>query len=270
MNVTKNATVMTFANQKGGVGKTMSVLNVGVGLARYGYKVLLIDIDAQSNLTMGLGYDPDELENTISKLFRELMENASKDQEQFVDKYIFQTKESVDLLPGDTRLSGTEALMQAVSVGRSHFLSNIVDKVRKQYDYILIDCPPSLGILTINALVAADQVIIPSQAQIFSYKGSELLIQNIEAVKRINKKLKYGGIILTMINPRGRDARAIIAETEESYGRYMKIFKNRVPASVKASESNKYSKSIFAYDPKGKIAKAYDGIVKEIIDDQEK
>jgi len=262
---TKKAHVIAFANQKGGVGKTMSVLNIGVGLVQHGYRVLLVDIDAQANLTMGLGFDPDELENTISALFRKIIEVPNFLQSESIDDYILSSAEGVDLLASDMRLSGSEAIMQSVSVGREQFLTEILSCVKEKYDFVLIDCPPSLGILTINSLVAADEVIIPSQAQIFSFKGSELLIQNIEAVRRINRTLKYGGIILTMVNSRSKDAQAVIKETENAYGKYMKIFADRVPISVRASESNRMCKSIYEYDSNGKIAEAYRGIVEEII-----
>lgn len=257
------AKIIAMANQKGGVGKTTSTINIAVGLTRENKKVLVVDLDPQSNLTMGFGFDPDKLEYTINECIEPVMNNQAIID---IDQFIIKTGENVDLIASDPNLTRTEVAIQSMSVGREHVVKKILALCTDRYDYILIDCPPSLGTLTINALTAADEVIIPTQAQIFSFKGSSLLLENITMVQELsNPKLRIGGILITMVNARSKNAQSIMDDIKEIYGEHVRVFDNFIPQSVKASESNDEGVSIYMHDPKGKISSAYDQCVKEIL-----
>ncbi len=189
--------VLAITNQKGGVGKTTTTINLGVALAKNDKKVLLIDLDAQANLTIGLGFDPDEIEYTIAKLIDLKIDNFNYNIDR--DKFIL-SSEGVDIIPSDIRLSSTEIKIFNV-INRESIIKNIITSLKNDYDYILIDCLPSLGTLNINALVAADSVIIPVQAQYFSIRGMEQLLQSIVNVRtQINSKLSVEGIIKKIIH----------------------------------------------------------------------
>ena len=188
-----NCKVIALTNQKGGVGKTTTAVNLGVGLAKQGKKVLLIDADAQANLTMALGYNrPDDIPVTLSTIMQNIIDDKSFD----ASGGILHHSEDVDLLPSNIELSGFEVrLINAMS--RESVLKTYVNEVRKNYDYVLIDCMPSLGMITINALAAADSVIIPTQPHYLSAKGLELLLRSVSMVKRqINPKLRIDGILM--------------------------------------------------------------------------
>ena len=191
-----NCKVIALTNQKGGVGKTTTAVNLGVSLAQQGKKVLLIDADAQANLTMSLGYNrPDDLPVTLSTIMQDIIDDKSVD----VSKSILHHGEGVDLLPSNIELSGLEVrLINAIS--RESVLKTCVNEVKKNYDYCLIDCMPSLGMLTINALAAADSVVIPTQPHYLSAKGLELLLRSVSKVRRqINPPLRIDGILMTMV-----------------------------------------------------------------------
>ena len=188
--------VIALTNQKGGVGKTTTAVNLGVGLAKQGKRVLLIDADAQANLTMALGYSrPDDLPITLSTIMQNIIDDKSFD----VSQGILSHSEGVALLPSNIELSGFEVrLINAMS--RERVLKTYVNEVKKNYDYVLIDCMPSLGMITINALAAADSVVIPTQPHYLSAKGLELLLRSVSMVKRqINPKLRIDGILMTML-----------------------------------------------------------------------
>ena len=194
-----NCKVIALTNQKGGVGKTTTAVNLGVGLAKQGKKVLLIDADAQANLTMALGYNrPDDIPITLSTVMQNIIDDKSFD----VQQGILHHGEGVDLLPSNIELSGFEVrLINAMS--RERVLKTYVNEVKKNYDYVLIDCMPSLGMITINALAAADSVVIPTQPHYLSAKGLELLLRSVSMVRRqINPKLRIDGILMTMVMPR--------------------------------------------------------------------
>lgn len=261
------ANVTAIVNQKGGTGKTCSTENLGVGLAMEGKKVLLIDLDPQSSLTISLGYPrSDELYPTISTMIdRILNEQPIGNREG-----ILSHPEGVDLMPANIELAGTEMSLANV-ISREKILKQYIDTVNKQYDHILIDCSPSLGMLTVNALCAADNCLIPVQAQYLSAKGLEQLLGTISKVKRqINPKLKIEGILLTMVDGRTNDAKMISDLIRETYGSKIRVFDSDIPHSVRAAEISAEGKSIFAHDPGGKVAAAYKNLTKEVLSDGEK
>ena len=261
------AVVLAVSNQKGGTGKTTTCENLGIGLAQEGKKVLLVDTDPQASLTVALGYPrPDELSFTLS----DAMEKVMLEQLIAPGEGLLHHPEGVDLMPANIMLSGLEvSLVNAMN--REKILKQYLDTVRREYDFILLDCMPSLGMLTVNALAAADQVLIPVQAQYLSAKGLEQLLQTISKVRRqINPKLKIAGILLTMVDSRTNYAKEISALIREAYGNNIKVFSTDIPRSVRAAEISAEGKSIFQHDPKGKVAEAYRVLTKEVLSDAEK
>lgn len=258
----KNAKIIAVVNQKGGTGKTTTTENIGIGLVNEGKKVLLIDMDPQGSLTISLGYPrPDEIYPTLSdvleKVIRENLENPKEG--------IINQREGVDLMPGNIELSGLEVSLVNI-MSRETILKRYLDEIKKEYDYILLDCMSSLGMVTMNALVAADSVLIPVQAQYLSAKGLEQLLQTVSKVRRqINPKLKIDGIVLTMVDKRTNYAKEISALVRNVYGGNIKVFKTDIPHSVRAAEISAEGKSIFEHDPKGKVAEAYRELTKEVI-----
>ena len=258
----KNAKIIAVVNQKGGTGKTTTTENIGIGLVNEGKKVLLIDMDPQGSLTISLGYPrPDEMYPTLSdvleKVIRENLENPKEG--------IINQREGVDLMPGNIELSGLEVSLVNI-MSRETILKRYLDEIKKEYDYILLDCMSSLGMVTMNALVAADSVLIPVQAQYLSAKGLEQLLQTVSKVRRqINPKLKIDGIVLTMVDKRTNYAKEISALVRNVYGGNIKVFKTDIPHSVRAAEISAEGKSIFEHDPKGKVAEAYRELTKEVI-----
>ena len=261
------AVVLAVSNQKGGTGKTTTCENLGIGLAQEGKKVLLVDTDPQASLTVALGYPrPDDLPFTLS----DAMEKVMLEQLIAPGEGLLHHPEGVDLMPANIMLSGLEvSLVNAMN--REKILKQYLDTVRREYDFILLDCMPSLGMLTVNALTAADQVLIPVQAQYLSAKGLEQLLQTISKVRRqINPKLKIEGILLTMVDSRTNYAKEISALIREAYGNNIKVFSTDIPRSVRAAEISAEGKSIFQHDPKGKVAEAYRILTKEVLSDAEK
>ena len=258
----KQATIMAIVNQKGGTGKTTTCENLGVGLAMEGKKVLVVDTDPQASLTISLGYPiPDKLSLTLS----DMMQKVMMEETVVPGEGILHHQEGVDLMPANIELSGMEvSLVNAMS--RETILRQYLDTLKGQYSHILIDCQPSLGMLTVNALAAANRVIIPVQAEYLPAKGLEQLLQTVNKVKRqINPKLQIDGILLTMVDNRTNFAKEIAALLRETYGSKIKVFGTEIPHSVRAKEISAEGKSIFAHDPNGKVAEGYKNLTKEVI-----
>ena len=242
------AKVIAIVNQKGGVAKSTSCVNLGIGLVKKGYKVLAIDFDPQGSLTESLGYqNPDELEITVATILHH--------------------EEGIDILPANIELSGVEVSLVNV-MSREYVLKQFIKTISPEYDYILIDNMPSLGMLTVNALAAADSVIIPVMAHYLPVKGLEQLMQTIYKVrKQINRKLQIDGILLTMVDRRTNFSKEIIELLHDNYGEYINIFKTAIPFSIRAAETSAEGVSIYKHDPKGRVAEAYKKLVEEVIGD---
>ena len=259
--------VIAVSNQKGGVSKTTTAVNLGIGLTRMGKKVLLLDIDPQGSLTASLGIrEPDKLERTLAAVINTIMEGGEVE----AGFGILTHEEGVQFLPANIDLAAVEvSLISAMS--REYMLKEYIEMVAQYYDYIIADCMPSLGMLTINALAAADTVLIPLQAQYLSLKGLDQLIATIMRIKRrINPVLDFEGILLTMVDARTNYSKDIMEMVREGYGQRIPVFKSHIPLSVRVAEASAEGKSIYLHDPKGKAAAAYEGLAKEVLNNGSK
>lgn len=252
--------IIAIANQKGGVGKTTTTFNLGVALTNLGNKVLLIDVDPQGDLTTCMGYyDADEL-LTIA----DVMNQSMNDEEINLKDVIITHEEKIDLIPSNLDLSALEmTLVNAMS--REYTLRNSIQGIKDEYDYILLDCPPSLGMITINALACADKVIIPVQTQFLAARNMGQLLKTVSKVKRqINPQLNVEGILLTLVDGRTNLSKETQLELYENYGSMIKIFNTKIPNAIKMAESTMEGKSIFSYYKNSKVANAYYEFAKEV------
>ncbi len=248
--------IISIANQKGGVGKTTTTINLSACLAEKGKKVLVVDIDPQGNTSSGLGLDKDTLENTIYELF---LNECTLD--ECIQASIV---ENLDVIPSNINLSGAE--IELISIEDKEFLlKNILDSLRDKYDYILIDCPPSLNLLTVNAMTASDTVLVPIQCEYYALEGLTQLIHTIDLITdRLNDKLEIEGIVFTMYDARTNLSTQVVENVKENLDR--RIYKTIIPRNVRLAEAPSYGMPIIMYDSKSSGAEAYRFLAEEVIE----
>ncbi len=262
------STIYAVANQKGGCGKTTLTLSLGAALARSGKKVLLVDTDPQANMTMALGYpQPDELPITLPHVLQEIISHQMKPEKSVLvqeNKYILHSQ-GMDFIPSSIELADIENIL-INTMSRENVLKKFLNYIKADYDIIIIDCMPSLNFITINALVAADKILIPLQPQYFSAKGLEMLLSTIANVREnINPGLQIEGALITMYDNRLNFHKSVIDTVVSAYGQFLRIFETKIPVSVRTTETQARGKSIFEYDPKGKIAEGYENFARELM-----
>lgn len=264
----KKCQIIALANQKGGTAKTTTTINLGIGLANLGKKVLLVDVDPQGDLTTALGWEQEQ--DGLLVTVATQMEKIISDTDFNPREGILHHKEGVDLIPANIELAGTETML-VTSMSRETILKNYLNELRKDYDYILLDCMPSLGMLTINALATVDSVIVPVQAHYLPLKGMTQLMRTVGKVQRqINPGLRIEGVLLTLADMRTNLSKTVAGTLKQTYGRVLKIYNTIIPVSIKAAETSVAGKSIYVYDRSGKVAKAYEEFAKEVVRDGEK
>jgi len=262
--MSKNAKVLAVVNQKGGVGKSTTAVNLSAALGEAGKKVLMIDMDPQGNATSGFG---------LSKSGRELCvydalmdERDPEDPEKLALGDIMEPYEnfSVDVVPATIQLAGAEVELVGVMAGREQRLKDLIEPERDKYDYVIIDCAPSLGLLTINALTAADGVLIPIQCEFYSLEGLSKLLDSVRLVKRhLNPGLEVFGVVMTMHDGRTKLAKQVVQEVRDHFGD--DAFETLIPRSVRVSEAPSFGQTVLEYDNSGKGAAAYRNLAKEVM-----
>lgn len=249
------AYVISIVNQKGGVGKTTTAVNLSAFLAKKRKKVLMIDLDPQGNATSGFGFDKMELKNTVYDLL--------VNDEEITNVILPTQVKNVDMCPTNINLAGAEVeLVSAIS--RETILKNAIDTVRDQYDYVIIDCAPSLGLLTINALAACDGVIVPIQGEYYALEGLTQLIDTINMIrKKLNPKIGITGVVITMHDSRTQLTKQVVEEVQKYFGD--KVFKTFIPRNVRLAEAPSHGQTIDEYDAKSKGAIAYQALANEVL-----
>ena len=246
-------TVLALTLQKGGVGKTSTTLTLGVELAKLGAKVLLVDLDPQSNLTQAMGYDPVKITSSVYEVMLT--------PEHGIDHARITTRHGVDLIPATLTLAGAEVVFSG-RIGRELLLRTALAERRQDYDYVLIDTPPSLGVFTVNALAAADEVLGPLQAHVLALKAMPQLEETMRLVRQLNPPLRLGGVVLTMVSPRTMLTQAIEDEARQQYGDL--VFKSTIPLTIKMAEAPASGEPIGAYAPDSSAARAYRALAREV------
>ena len=255
---------IAVSNLKGGVGKTMTAASLSAGLARQGKSVLCLDADSQHSLTISFGItEPGKLPVTLSTLMTHIINETDFDPVAGIVHH----SDGIDILPSNNTLAAMEIALAGL-IGRETVLRQYIDMVKPLYDYIIIDCAPSLDLLSINSIAAADSVIIPVVPRFLDAKGLEMLLKSIAQIQRqINPTLSIEGILLTMVDRRANFTRDIIALIEKTYGAKIRVFGEHIPRSVRASESTAQGVSIFSYEPNGRVASAYAALTMEVLSD---
>lgn len=255
-NQSKETKILAIINQKGGVGKSTTAINASAALGQLGKKILLVDLDPQGNTTSGLGVEKGTIESCIYEVLLD-------DDVTLADVVISDVVEGVDIVPATINLAGAEVELVS-EMAREHRLKDALAPAKGQYDYVIVDCPPSLGLLTINALVAADELLIPIQCEFYALEGLTKLIDSMKRVKsRLNPDLDIFGVLLTMYDGRTNLANQVADDVREYFGD--KVFTTVIPRTVKLSEAPSFGLPITEYDPAGKGALAYTDLAKEMI-----
>ncbi|MBR3841512.1 MAG: ParA family protein [Erysipelotrichales bacterium] len=253
--------IIAVSNQKGGVGKTTTSINLAAGLAYLENRVLLVDLDPQGNSTQGIGQATNDAQNTIYDVLL--------DEVQAEDAIIHLNQPPMDLIPASISLAGADLEMANYKFGKEQLLKNKLDVIKDKYDYIIIDCPPSLGLLNTNALTASDSVIIPVQCEYYALEGVTQLLNTIRIVQNLfNKDLKIEGVLLTMYDGRTNLSVEVMQEVRKYFTE--KVYKSYIPRNVKLSEAPSRGQSIFEYDLKCEGANAYIHLAREVMDNNKK
>lgn len=254
--------IYSISNQKGGVGKTTTSQHLAIGLAKKGKKVLVVDLDPQGSLSILMGVKhPDELDVTISTMLENILEGKEFDPRSSIRQH----EENIDFIPSNIELSGIEQKINS-AFSREYVLGRYLDMLQADYDVCVIDCSPNLGIITVNALACANEVIIPVLAQYLAVKGMEQLLDTIRnVITYLNHELKVAGVLITMVDNRTKNSREVIPLVREQYGDILKVFDSIIPASTRMIETSSKGQSIYEYDPSGKVSKAYLDFVTELI-----